>query len=61
MFFHRRKFLRANVLAAFKGQLEKPEVDELLEQLGHRADARSEQLSVEQMLEMSDLFRKRVQ
>jgi 16S rRNA (adenine1518-N6/adenine1519-N6)-dimethyltransferase len=60
MFFHRRKFTRANVLAAFKGKLDKPEVDHLLESLGHEANTRSEQLSVDQMLEMSDLFRERV-
>lgn len=60
MFFHRRKFLRANLLAAFKGKLEKPEVDQLLDTLGHRDDARSEQLSVEQMIELCELFRGRV-
>ena len=31
MFFHRRKFMRSVAISAFKGQLDKPQVDEVLE------------------------------
>ena len=34
MFLHRRKFLRSVVLSAFKGQLQKPDVDEVLAEQG---------------------------
>ena len=52
MFFHRRKFLRSELLAAFKGQLDKPQVDAILADLGHGTDRRAEQLDVERMIEL---------
>ena len=60
MFFHRRKFLRSVAVAAFKNQLSKPEVDEVLKEMGLGADARTEQLSVAQMQQMCELFRLRL-
>ncbi len=48
MFFHRRKFLRSVLISAFKDDLEKREIDEILTDLrDFGADARAEQLSVE--------------
>ena len=57
MFFHRRKFLRSVAIAAFKNLLTKPQVDEVLSAMKLGADARTEQLSVEQMQVMCELFR----
>lgn len=61
MFFHRRKFLRSVIASAFKKQIEKSEVDEILNEMGFKADARAEQLDVETMIALSDVFRQRMQ
>ena len=60
MFFHRRKFMRSVAIAAFKGKLTKQHVDEVLNALGFGPDARTEQLTVERMQEMSEAFRQKV-
>ncbi len=60
MFFHRRKFMRSVAISAFKGRLTKPQVDEVLSSLGLGPDARTEQLSVEQIQEMSERFRQKL-
>jgi len=60
MFFHRRKFMRSVAVSAFKNQLEKPDVDDVLSRLGHGADVRSEQLDIEAMLKLSETFRQKV-
>lgn len=52
MFFHRRKVLRSELRAGFK-QFDKSQVDAILESQGLAADARSEQLSVEQMISLA--------
>jgi len=57
MFFHRRKYLRSELLSAFKDRLGKPEVDALMAQLAFPADVRAEQLDVEAMLRLSDAVR----
>ena len=57
MFFHRRKYLRRVMLSALKGQLDKPDVDEILTDAGFGPDQRAEQLSVEQMLSLSEAVR----
>jgi 16S rRNA (adenine1518-N6/adenine1519-N6)-dimethyltransferase len=57
IFFHRRKFLRSVAISAFKDKLSKAEVDQVLQAQGLGAQARSEQLSVEQMLELAERFR----
>lgn len=54
MFFHRRKFLRSVILSAFKKRLTKPQVDEILAGIGLRGDQRAEQLSVQEMILLSD-------
>ncbi len=53
MFFHRRKFLRSNLLGAFKGQLSKPQVDGIMVGQQIEGNARSEQLDVDAMLALS--------
>lgn len=60
MFFHRRKFMRSVAISAFKGQLEKTHVDEVLQALGHGADARSEQLDVTAMQTLCEAFRQKL-
>ncbi len=60
MFFHRRKFMRSVAVSAFKNQLTKAQVDEVLEAMSLGADARTEQLSVVQLQELSERFRQQV-
>ena len=60
MFFHRRKFMRSVAVAAFKGQLTKQHVDEVLEVAEIKADARTEQLSVGEMQKLCELFRQKL-
>ncbi len=60
MFFHRRKFMRSVAVSAFKDQLTKSDVDEVLAELGHGADARTEQLNVDQMQLLCNAFRQKL-
>lgn len=60
MFFHRRKFLRSVAISAFRDKLTKPQVDEVLQEAALGANARTEELSVEKMQELSELFRRRL-
>ncbi|MCA9238257.1 MAG: ribosomal RNA small subunit methyltransferase A [Planctomycetales bacterium] len=57
IFIHRRKFLRANVVAAMKGHLDKPAIDAILAELALPDDARTEQLSIATMLRLTELVR----
>ena len=59
IFIHRRKFLRANVVAAMKQHLSKEEVDEVLAEMQLPADARTEQLDVETLFKLTELIRAR--
>ena len=60
MFFHRRKFLRSEVLSAFKGRLEKLQADEILAALELGPKARAEELSVDTMLALCERIREKV-
>ncbi len=57
MFFHRRKFLRSELLSAFKRRLGKPEVDEIMARLGISATHRAEELGVSEMLALAEAVR----
>lgn len=57
IFFHRRKFLRSVAISAFKDRLDKTQVDSVLQAMGFGTDTRSEQLSVDVMLELCERFR----
>jgi 16S rRNA (adenine1518-N6/adenine1519-N6)-dimethyltransferase len=57
IFIHRRKFLRANVVAALKGVLDKAEVDEILAKMELSDDVRTEQLDVPTLLRLTELVR----
>jgi len=60
MFFHRRKFLRSELLAAFKGRLDKPAVDRLLAARGLDGQMRAEQLDVPSLLALAETVRAEV-
>jgi 16S rRNA (adenine1518-N6/adenine1519-N6)-dimethyltransferase len=57
LFLHRRKFLRANIVAAVKNHLNKTQVDQLLEGCGFNADTRTEQLDVETLIALAEKIR----
>jgi len=61
LFFHRRKYLRSVLCSAFKQELEKAEVDEVLDKSPFNAQMRAEQLAVEEIRELSELFRQKLQ
>ena len=60
IFVHRRKFLRSALTSALKDQLNKSDVDGILEERELGPDARAEQLSIEQMIELFECVRKRL-
>jgi len=60
MFFHRRKFLRSGLLSAFKKQLDKPAVDDVMAAQGLVPDSRAEQLDVDAMLLLCDAVREKL-
>ncbi len=60
LFIHRRKFLRSGLCSAFKGQMDKPAVDNVMQEMGFGPDARAEQLDVETMLSLCEAVRMRL-
>ncbi|EAQ81382.1 16S rRNA (adenine(1518)-N(6)/adenine(1519)-N(6))-dimethyltransferase RsmA [Blastopirellula marina] len=61
IFFHRRKFLRSVLMSAFKEQLTKTQVDEVIAENGLQPDARAEQFTPDEVLAMSEMFRLKLQ
>ncbi len=59
IFIHRRKFLRANVVAALKHYLSKQEVDEMLAPMDLSPDTRTEQLDVPTLMQLAERARAR--
>lgn len=57
MFFHRRKFLRSELVSACKNRLDKPEVDAILAGLDLCGTDRAERLDVPQMLALAEAVR----
>jgi 16S rRNA (adenine1518-N6/adenine1519-N6)-dimethyltransferase len=57
LFLHRRKFLRANMLAAMKRHLDKEQVDAVFAEMGFAADTRTEQLDVRTLIRLADKLR----
>jgi len=60
MFFHRRKFLRSELLSATKKQLEKPDVDAIMAELELGPQSRAEEQTVETMLALSNAVQQRL-
>lgn len=59
MFFHRRKFLRSELLSAFKGQIDKPTVDAILAEMEFSPQTRAEELDVETLQRLCEVMRSR--
>jgi 16S rRNA (adenine1518-N6/adenine1519-N6)-dimethyltransferase len=59
MFFHRRKYLRSQLLFACADWFGKGDVDAILSQQGLPPECRAEQLSVDQMLALGEAVRER--
>ena len=59
IFIHRRKFLRANIVAAMKHHLGKGEIDEVLAEMQLAEETRTEQLDVATLLRLTELVRVR--
>ena len=57
IFLHRRKFLRANLVSALKGTLDKDDVDRIIGEMGFAEDVRTEQLDVPTLLKLTELVR----
>lgn len=57
LFLHRRKFLRANVVAAMKGHLSKQQVDEVLQEMEFHDEVRTEQIDIETLLAFTEKIR----
>jgi 16S rRNA (adenine1518-N6/adenine1519-N6)-dimethyltransferase len=57
MFLHRRKFLRANLVAAMKRHLPKEQVDDILSELGLTGTVRTEELDVSTLLALCERTR----
>jgi 16S rRNA (adenine1518-N6/adenine1519-N6)-dimethyltransferase len=57
LFLHRRKFLRANLLAAMKRHLSKEQVDALIGEMGFTFDTRTEQLDVPTLIRLAEKVR----
>ncbi len=60
MFFHRRKLLRRELLSAFKNQLDKPAVAQILRSQGLDDTARAEELDLHAWWNLCDVVRERV-
>jgi 16S rRNA (adenine1518-N6/adenine1519-N6)-dimethyltransferase len=57
VFTHRRKFLRSGLTSAYKKQLGKPAIDQVLKDLGFGPQVRAEQLSVSELMALSEEIR----
>lgn len=54
LFLHRRKFLRANLMAAMKQHLNKDGVDAILQEMHFAPDTRTEQLDVTTLIQLAE-------
>ncbi len=61
LFFHRRKFLRSVLISAFKRELQKADVDEVLGRTQLSGELRAEQLDVDTILRLCECFRRYLQ
>lgn len=60
LFFHRRKFLRSVMASAFKGRLEKEQIDAVMAELELGPTARAEELSVDRLILLGDALRRQM-
>ncbi len=57
IFFHRRKFLRAELCSAFKTTISKSRIDEIMDEMGFGTDTRAETLPLKTMQRLCELCR----
>lgn len=57
VFFHRRKFLRSELVSMLKDKLDKPAVDAIMTQMNFNDQTRAETLSVDTMLKLCEIIR----
>ena len=57
IFFHRRKFLRAELCSAFKHTIPKARIDEIMDEMQFDANTRAETLPLKTMQQLSELCR----
>jgi 16S rRNA (adenine1518-N6/adenine1519-N6)-dimethyltransferase len=57
LFLHRRKFLRSGLVGAYKKQLGKEVIDDVLAEMEFGAEARAEELDVDRLLALSERVR----
>jgi 16S rRNA (adenine1518-N6/adenine1519-N6)-dimethyltransferase len=60
MFFHRRKYVRSELLSALKKRLAKPDIDRILARAGIDGTRRAEELDVPTMLALAEIVRAEV-
>jgi len=60
VFLHRRKLLRSELATMFKGRLDKPAIDRIMDQEDLGADTRAEQLDPQRMLSLAQAVRTQV-
>ena len=61
LFQHRRKFLRGVLVTAYKKQLGKTQIDEVMAEMQLGPSTRAEELAVPTILSLSDLIRGRLE
>ncbi|MGL4593610.1 MAG: 16S rRNA (adenine(1518)-N(6)/adenine(1519)-N(6))-dimethyltransferase RsmA [Thermoguttaceae bacterium] len=57
IFFHRRKFLRAELCSAFKNTISKERIDEIMDEMNFGTTTRAEKLSLKTMQRLCELCR----
>ena len=60
IFFHRRKFIRSELVAMLKDKMDKPAVDAIMLEMGFNDQTRAEALSVETLLKLCMVIRGRL-
>ncbi|MFN9985634.1 MAG: 16S rRNA (adenine(1518)-N(6)/adenine(1519)-N(6))-dimethyltransferase RsmA [Pirellula sp.] len=60
LFFHRRKFLRSQLATALQDELDKPQIDAVMQAKGYAPNLRAEQLTVEQIIELLEACRQSI-
>ena len=57
LFFHRRKFLRSNIVAAMKNHMTKQQIDAVMDEMEFGPETRAEQLDVDTLIRFCDKIR----
>ena len=60
LFCHRRKFLRSVIISAMKDRLTKPQVDEVMAEMGFGETTRAEELDVPVLIELCRVLKRRL-